>query len=81
MYADTDRSHSDFNQLQIPHMPLPNVFDPDEHFQPTMGDMSNSSTLGQTINIQNKASDLDLSQIDDSDLSWLFPGSQMWHTS
>ena len=41
----------------------------------------NSNNLGQTINIQNKASDLDLSQVDDTDLSWLFPGTQIWQTT
>lgn len=65
--------------------PVPIIFDSEAlHHQFVTGgngEMPNSSTVGQTINIQNKASDLDLSQIDDSDLSWLFPGTQMWHTS
>ncbi|KAK1921393.1 fungal-specific transcription factor domain-containing protein [Papiliotrema laurentii] len=72
----------------INHMgqpPVPIIFDSEAlHHQFVTGgngEMPNSSTVGQTINIQNKASDLDLSQIDDSDLSWLFPGTQMWHTS
>jgi len=71
-------SHVDYSHLSLPGL-LPNPFDTDD-FQQQFSEQQMSSTLGQTINIQNRASDLDLSQIDDSDLSWLFPGSQMWHT-